>query len=94
MAATKHEILCWLQQGKAIDATHLIVVCDTFDWEDYPIFVSPDEDAHSKAGEYGIVGSNGLPSVPNKNMQKVMEVYSLSRDWGSQLNEYRAFHFD
>lgn len=94
MAATKGEIRQWLQMGKAQNATHVIVVCDTYDWEDYPVLVSPDEDARSKAKEYGITGTNGLPTLANSNMQKVMEVYSLSHDLDSQLNEFRAFHFD
>lgn len=82
MATTQDQIRHWLEQGKVMGATHLIMVCDTFDWEDYPVFVSPQEDVRNKVKEYG------------SNMQKVMEVYLLSRDWNSQLNEFRAFHFD
>ena len=94
MAVTKDEITRWLKQGKAIGATHLIVVCDKFDWEDYPVFVLSSKNAQSKAREYGRNDSDGLPTFPNKDMQKVMEVYSLSHDWNTQLNEFRAFHFD
>lgn len=94
MAATKDDIRQWLQSGKAQNATHVIVVCDTFDYEDYPVFVSPNENAQSKAREYGTTGHNGLPTLANMSMQRVMEVYSLSHDLESQLNEYRAFHFD
>ena len=94
MATTKDEIIRWLKQGKAMGATHLIIICDTFDWEDYPVFVLPNQNVRSKAGEYGRNDSTGLPTFPNKNMQKVMEVYSLSHDLDSQLNEYRVFHFD
>lgn len=94
MAATQSEIRQWLGQGKNMGATHVIVVCDTFDWEDYPVFVLPHEDARKKAGEYGTNNSDGLPTLANSDMKKVMEVYSLSRDLDSQLNEFRAFHFD
>jgi hypothetical protein len=38
MAATKQDIIGWLDRGKAQGATHVIVVCDTFDWDDYPVF--------------------------------------------------------
>ena len=44
MAATKKEIRQWLEHGKAQNATHMIVVCDTYDWEDYPVFISPNAD--------------------------------------------------
>lgn len=94
MAATKGEIRQWLQEGKAQHATHVIIVCDTWDWEDYPVLVSPNENARIKAGQYGISGASGLPTLANSKMQKVMEVYSLSHDLDSQLNEFRAFHFD
>ena len=94
MAATKKEIRQWLEHGKAQNATHMIVVCDTYDWEDYPVFISPNADVRIVARQQGINDHNGLPTLANTNMQKVMEVYSLSHDLDSQLNEYQAFHFD
>jgi len=45
----------------------LIVVCDQFDWEDYPVYVTATEDVNEKRKLY-----NGA------NMQKIMEVYVLS----------------
>ena len=83
MATTQAEIRGWLSEGKKMRATHMIVVCDTFDWEDYSVFVSSNEDVRKKYAEYS-----------GPNMQKVMEVYSLKKDIESQLNEHRAFHFD
>lgn len=61
----------------------MIIACDTYDWEDYPVFVKPGENVVEKHNE-----------LDNKNMQKVMEVYSLRKDWEAQLAEHRAFHFD
>lgn len=81
MATTKEDILRWLESGKEEGATHLIVVCDTFDWEDYPVFVSPQENVHEKEEHY------------NGNMQRVMEVYNLSMDWDQQLNQGRSFNY-
>ncbi|MBI2064724.1 MAG: hypothetical protein HYT62_01580 [Candidatus Yanofskybacteria bacterium] len=83
MATTQADIRGWLNEAKKMKATHVIVVCDTFDWEDYPVYVASNEDVRKKYSEY-----NG------PNMQKVMEVYSLKIDIESQLNERRAFHFD
>lgn len=61
----------------------MIVVCDTYDHDDYPVFVKPDENVKDKFNEYN-----------QKDMQRVMEVYSLKKDKESQMNEHRAFHFD
>ena len=83
MAATREDIVRWLTRGKKERATHMIVVCDTYDWEDYPVYVSRNEKVREVYREY-----NG------KSMQTVMEVYSLKKDLESQLNEHRAFHFD
>lgn len=83
MATTRDDIRKWLEEGKAAGATHLIVACDTFSWENYPVFVQPGEDAREKTDEHG-----------KKDMTKIMEVYSLGKDWETQLNEHRAYHFD
>ena len=41
MAATYEEIKGWLDEGrKRKDITHMIVVCDTWDHEDYPVYVA------------------------------------------------------
>ena len=79
---TKEDIKRWLENGKTKNATHVIVVCDTWDYEDYPIYVKKGEDVHEIYDNH-----NG------KNMQKVMEVYNLSMDIEKQLNEGRNFNF-
>ena len=63
----------------------MIVVCDTYDWEDFPIYVSKDESVHKVYD-----ANNGV------NMQQIMEVYSFSDKYTKegQLNERRAFHYD
>lgn len=63
----------------------MIVVCDSFDYEDYPVYVKKGEDVRAKHKEY-IDGKH--------SMQRVMEVYSLNQDKEKQLNEHRAFNFD
>ena len=82
MAASRKDISGWFDRGIAEGATHMIVVCDTYDWEDYPVFVKPGQDARAEAAK-----NNGV------NMQKVMEVYDLSMDKSLQMNETRAFHY-
>ena len=71
-----------VERGKKEKATHLIVVCDDFDHEDYPVFVSPEENVYEVENGY-----NG------KDMQRVMEVYNLSMDWDEQLNQFRSRNY-
>lgn len=82
MAATKNEIREWFLRGIEQKATHLIVVCDTFDYDDYPVFVGKDENVKEIESEYD-----------GKNMQSIMEVYNLSMDMETQLNEHKAFNY-
>ena len=79
---TKTEISEWFDRGATQGATHMIVVCDSFDHEDYPVFVKPGQDAREVAAEYD-----------GKNMQRIMEVYNLSMDREKQLGQTRAFNY-
>lgn len=83
MAATKADIEGWVRDAKKDGATHLIVVCDTYDWGDFPVKVMPDEDVNKAVAEHS-----------GKNMEKVMEVYSMKLDIEKQLAEHRAYHLD
>lgn len=82
MAATKSDISEWFERGAALGATHMIVVCDTFDHEDYPVFVEPEQSSRDVAAEYD-----------GKNMQRIMEVYDLRIDKAAQLAERRVFNY-
>lgn len=79
--ASKQDIVKWLKEAAAQNAVYLIVVYDTFDYSDYPVYCYSPEECLQKYDEY-----NG------KNMQEVVEVYDLSLDIQQQLNEHRAFH--
>ncbi len=82
MATSQNDIRQWLKEAKAEGATHMLVVCDTFDWSDYPVSVMPDQDVRKRAEE------NSGP-----NMTKLMEVYNLSMDLEAQLKEQRSFNY-
>jgi hypothetical protein len=60
----------------------MLIVCDTFDWEDYPVYVEPTQDVKEV-----------YERRHGRNMQKVMEVYKLSADMDEQLAEDRCFRF-
>lgn len=74
MATTVRELNEWFDEGVKKGATHLIVVCDTFDWEDYPVYVEKGQDPQTVLDKY------------RGNMQKVMEVYNLSQPKDKQLD--------
>ena len=82
MATTKYDIKRWLERGKARGASHLVIVVDTFDYEDYPVYVMPGENVRATREKFD-----------GPNMQKVMEIYDISMDWDVQLNEGRAFNY-
>ena len=79
MGTTREDIAGWFDSGRGNGKTHLIVVCDTFDHEDYPVFADGDADALEKYSYY-----------QGHNMQRVMEVYDLRADKKEQLDEPRA----
>ena len=75
---TKDDIRRWLDRGKKQGATHMVVVCDTYDYEDYPVFVNSPADAE-KAFE-----------APGE-MQRGMEIYNLGMDLELQIAMRRCY---
>jgi hypothetical protein len=91
MSTTKGRIGEWFDRGVAAGATHLIVVSDTFEHDEYPVYVEPGEDALKVATER--YGYDPRQPFAGKEMQVVMEVYDLRKDKASQLAQRRAFNF-
>ncbi len=83
MATSQEDIKGWLDEAKEKGAHHMIVVCDTFSYDDYPVYVLPGQATRIIMANY-----DGL------NMQKIMEVYSLKMDIQAQLKQHRAFNCD
>lgn len=81
MATTREEIREWLEEAKKKNATHLVVVCDTFDYDDYPVYVHQGQDVNKV-----------VRIQKEQSMQRVMEVYNLSMDIEKQLSEHRAYN--
>lgn len=80
---TRAEIHAWLLSARASGATHVIIVCDTFDHEDYPVEVMPDQNVR-------VIEAH----MRDLSMQRVMEVYCLADDLEEQLDEYRCFRYE
>jgi hypothetical protein len=77
---TKEDIRAMIERAPE-NTTHMMIVCDTFDYGDYPVYVSTDEDIHEVITHYN-----------REQMQRIMEVYNLSMDIDKQLSEHRAWH--
>jgi hypothetical protein len=76
---TKAEIREWL--AKAPDcATHMLVMCDTFDHDDYPVYFNNVAQAQKRADK---------PDL----MERFMECYRLDMDHEQQLAQSRARNF-
>jgi len=76
---TKAEISGWFDQGAMQGKQYMLVICDTFDHEDYPVYAATADECLAKYKAPG-------------EMQRVMEVYSLTSDKAAQLREVRAMH--
>ena len=63
-----------LQEAKDAGATHVVVVCDTFSYEDYPVEVFPGQSVESVRAKYS-----------GKDMQRVMEVIEIQSVSEAQL---------
>ena len=59
-------------------STHMVVVVDTFSYDDYPVYTANVKET--------IMKYNG------RDMQNILEVYDLSIDLEDQLAERRAYH--
>lgn len=82
MAANRDDIQRWIDKGIADGAKWMIVVCDSFDYDDYPVYADSVEEFDEKYDHF-----NG------KNMQRIMEVYDLEMDIPSQMNLRRAWSY-
>lgn len=78
MSVTKDDIIEWFQEGIKNNFKYMIVACDTFDWDDYPIYCKDEQEFEREYQNVNFV-----------NMQKPMETYDLTLDMISQVNTRR-----
>lgn len=64
---TLSDIARWKQTAAEKKAAHIIVVCDTFDWSDYPVYVSKGESLDDIKAR-----------CASQPMSKIMEVITLN----------------
>lgn len=80
---TRTDIKAWLDEGAKQGASYMLVVCDTFDNEHYPVYAKSQTEAHEKISEYR-----------EESMQVTMEVYNLLGDIDAQLAAHRTWAID
>lgn len=84
MTATRQDIEGWLERGKSMpDVTHVIIAVDRFNYDNYPVFVTKDQNAQEEVEKIQFGG----------NMQGVDECYNLSLDITEQMNRHRCFEY-
>lgn len=76
---TKQDISNWFEEGIADNAMFMFVICDTYNYEHYPVYTISVEEAQKTNNKY--------PS----NMQSIMEIYDLRKDKKTQLNNKLNF---
>ncbi len=82
LPTTQTTITRWFENGIDLNATHLVVVCDLFDYEDFPVYIYEDESPEERVIYWN-----------SQDFCKVMEVYDIQLDMNAQLNESRAWHY-
>ena len=79
---SKKTIGRWLIQGREKGIySHMLVLTDTFDYTDYPIYCE-----NRKAVE------NEIEFANTKELTKIMEVYNYSLSLKKQLDEHRVWN--
>lgn len=74
----------WMTQAQQLGATHVIHLQNINDYEHFPIFVPPGNDA-KKMFEEQVGGSNSA--------YKLRGVYRLSDDWDEQMDGWNIFNW-
>jgi hypothetical protein len=69
MAATREDVDRWIDIAKKNGDKFVLSVCDTFEWDDYPVFFKSKELLEEKYWEY-----------EGKNMQRVNEIIRINDD--------------
>jgi len=82
MVTSKEYLKDRLYSGKGKGYSHMVVVCDSWDYTDFVVYVKESENFDDRLKKY-----RGL-----ETLYRIMEIYNYSMDLDYQLNEYRAFH--
>ena len=81
MAATRQDVDRWINTAKEKGCKYIISVCDTWDYDDYPVFCEDLNKLIMKVDDY-----DGI------NMQKINEIIRINDDGTvtENLSKYNA----
>ena len=80
MAATREDVNDWIKTAKERGCKYIISVCDTFDWDDYPVYCKD---------ENGLIMQYDL--YDGVNMQKINEIIRIDED-GSIVENLKIYN--
>lgn len=63
MAASKEDVERWIETARKNGAKYIVSVCDTFDYDDYPVYCDDEKELKDAKVKYN-----------NVNMQRINEV--------------------
>ena len=66
MAASGQDVEFWIKRAKKDKMRFIVSVCDTFDWDDYPVYCKDEKEMEEKKKKYS-----------GENMQRVNEVINV-----------------
>jgi len=69
MTANRSDIDIWIKAAKNGKYKYVISVCDTFDYDDYPVYCKDDKELAEKKAHY-----------ESASMQKINEVITINED--------------
>jgi len=81
MTATLQDIHRWIAKAKEKGASHLIIAVDTYDHENYPVYIGYNENIKKEIGR-----------IRSAELQGIDEIYNMSMDIDKQLAEDRAYN--
>lgn len=79
MAASRKDVDRWIQTAKDDKCKYIISVCDTWDWDDYPVYCKDLKELQKS-----------IPRYDNTNMQRINEIIEIDGDTVTEnLGTYR-----
>jgi hypothetical protein len=69
MAATKQDVDNWIKRAKSEGYKYIISVCDTWDYDDYPVFCKDELEMEKEKIKHN-----------NVNMQRINEIIKIDND--------------
>ncbi|NMC57926.1 MAG: hypothetical protein GYA51_00815 [Candidatus Methanofastidiosa archaeon] len=69
MAASREDVDSWIELAKSTKHKYIISVCDTFEWDDYPVFCKNKKELQKQ-----------FPKYNGENMQRVNEIIRINPD--------------